>query len=270
MTTPTTVDERRSPVRALALYFGGLIAVYVSGFVMFWPPAGEKPSQLLFLVIMAAPTVGALLARFAGGGRIQWGRPNLWIFAGLIPTVAALGAYMLGAAVGLDSEDSDVLTSALTLAPVAIASASISALGEEIGWRGFLWPLLRGSSSFWKSALILMPIWWVYHVPLIILGWYGQLSHLPAFTVAIIGITLFIGVITDRSRSLWPSVMTHGAWNALVATSFATSKGDEQVPAFTGSGALLGEFGWLAAATTIVLGVAAALWHTRHPQPTQD
>jgi membrane protease YdiL (CAAX protease family) len=251
--------------RQLVWYFGGLIATYVAGLVAFWPDSGEQPGQAIFLVLMFAPTVGAVLARLFGGGRIQWGRPSWWILAGFIPTIAVLGVYLVGAQVGWDLEDSAVLRSALSGAFVAILLSSFSALGEEIGWRGFLWPLLRERSGFWISSLIIGAIWWVYHVPLIILGWYGEVAHLPAFTVAIVGITLFLGVITDRSRSLWPAVITHGAWNALVATSFAASEGNEQVPAFAGSDELMGEFGWLAAATSLVVGIVAALWHTRTP-----
>ncbi|MGB9373650.1 MAG: CPBP family glutamic-type intramembrane protease, partial [Jiangellales bacterium] len=100
-------------------------------------------------------------------------------------------------------------------------------------------------------------------VPLILLGWYGSLAGLAAFTVAIAGFTLFVGVLTDRSSSLWPSVVAHGAWNGLVATSFAATEGVDRVPAFSGSDALLGEFGWLAAVTMFVLGLATAWWHTR-------
>lgn len=263
MRTDTQTPLGGGFVRQLVWYFGGLIATYVAGLVIFWPPSGEQPSPAIFFVLMAAPTVGALLAKFLGGARIQWGRPDWWILAGLIPAVAVLGAYLLGAMLSWDIEDPSVLVRALVAAPMAIFSASISALGEEIGWRGFLWPLLRGRSGFWISTLILVPIWWLYHVPLILFGWYGDIAHLPAFTVAIVGITLFIGVITDRSRSLWPSVVTHGAWNGLVATSFAATEGATKVPAFAGNDALLGEFGWLAASTILVVGLIAALWHTR-------
>jgi hypothetical protein len=102
----------------------------------------------------------------------------------------------------------------------------------------------------------------LYHVPLIVLGWYGSLAGLPAFTVAIIGFTLFVGVITDRSRSMWPSVVAHGAWNALVATSFAVTAGASQrLPAFAGSAVWFGEFGWLAAIASLVAGVGATAWH---------
>jgi membrane protease YdiL (CAAX protease family) len=249
--------------RQLVLYFGGLIAVYVAGLVAFWPESGELPSNSIFFVLMMAPTAGALLA-LVGGGRIQFGRPNLWLLAGLLPAVVALGAYLLGAAAGWFTEDAGVLGAAVVGAPVAILTASISALGEEIGWRGFLWPTLRRHGSFWRITLIVGAIWWLYHVPLILVGWYGTISGLPAFTVAIAGFTMFVGVITDRSRAVWPSMIAHGAWNGLVATSFAVSEGTTRVPAFAGSDALLGEFGWLAAVSMLLLGSVSAWWHLTH------
>lgn len=35
------------------------------------------------------------------------------------------------------------------------------------------------------------------------------------------------------------------------------------MPAFAASDDLMGEFGWLAAVTVLLVGVVAALWHTR-------
>lgn len=264
MTTQTEQPTRRHSLRRqLVWYFVGLFVVYGIGLAAFWPPEGQDPNKSVFLVLMFAPTVGALLAHWAAGGRIQWGRPNWWVFAGLIPTVAALAAYLFGSVVGLDTENASVLTTALTQAPFAIFSAALSAVGEEIGWRGFLWPTLRVRSSYWRVSVIVGGIWWLYHLPMILFGWYGSVEGLPAFTVTIIGFTLFVGVLTDRSRSLWPSVVAHGAWNALVATSFAATEGGESVPAFAGSDALLGEFGWLAAGSMLLVGVIAAVWHMR-------
>ena len=254
---------RPSLGRQLGWYFGGLIAVYAIGMVAFWPPAGEQPDPAIFLVLMFAPTAGALLARFVAKGRIQWGRPNWWLLAGLVPAVAVLGVYLVGVLFGWDTEDPGLLRSALITAPVAIALASVSAAGEEIGWRGFLWPTLRVRDGFWRVSLIVGVIWWIYHVPLVLFGWYGSLAGLPAFTVAIAGFTLFVGVLTDRSKSLWPSVVAHGTWNGLVATSFAATVGGDSVPAFAGSEELMGEFGWLAAITMAILGFVTALWHSR-------
>ncbi len=57
--------ERTDPgrdTRRLVLYFGGLIAVYVAAVAAFW---NAEDKSLLFVLVMFAPTVGALLARFA-------------------------------------------------------------------------------------------------------------------------------------------------------------------------------------------------------------
>ena len=261
---PATDERRTDPSldrRRLVLYAGGLILVYAAALAVFWPSGDDDPTSTIFVFVMFAPTVGALLARFAGPGVIRWGRPSWWILAGLIPTAAALVAFLFGAAVGIVSEEPSVLTMALSSAAVSITIASLSAVGEEIGWRGFLWPLLRGRFDFLRTAALVGGVWWLFHVPIILFGWYGTLGGLPAFTVAIAGFTLFVGVLTDRSASIWPSVMAHGAWNALVATSFAASEGAESVPAFSGSDALLGEFGWLAAISSLIVGVAATVWH---------
>ncbi|HET6474898.1 MAG TPA: CPBP family intramembrane glutamic endopeptidase [Thermoleophilia bacterium] len=255
-------DPKRD-ARRLVLYFGGLIVVYAAAVAMFW---GAEDKNGVFLLVMFAPTVGALLARFAGPGVIQWGRPTWWILAGLIPAAAALVAYSLGSLLGLDTVDAQTLVKALAASPLAILTASLSAAGEEIGWRGFLWPLLRRRRSFLFSSLVIAVIWWVYHVPLILLGWYGTRSGILAFTVAIVGITLLLGVITDRSRSVWPSILTHGVWNALVATGFAvTTASGDKLEAFTGGTTWVGEFGWLAALSVLVAGIVATVWHLRVP-----
>ncbi|NTU72505.1 MAG: CPBP family intramembrane metalloprotease [Coriobacteriia bacterium] len=261
---PIAADRTDSSrdTRRLALYFGGLIVVYAIAVAAFW---NAEQKDGVFLAVMFAPTAGALLARFAGPGVIRWGRPNWWMIAGLIPAVAALLAYYAGSLLGLDVLAVPVLLASLVGAPMAIASACISAVGEEIGWRGFLWPLLRGRRSFLMASLFTGGVWWVYHVPLILFGWYGQRAGIPAFTVAIIGFTLFVGVLADRSKSVWPSVIAHGAWNALVSTGFEAVSGTGLTPAFTGSTMWVGEFGWLAAIASLIVGVSAAVWHLRQP-----
>ncbi len=248
-------DDRRTDPRRdgrrLVVYFVGLIAVYVAAAVALQP--SSVPGDVWALGVMLAPTAGALLARYLGPGVIVWGRPNRWILAGLLPGVAGLTGYWIAAQAGVISVDNQLLGATLAGAVVGIGTACISAAGEEIGWRGFLWPLTRRRLTFLPATLIVTAIWWLYHVPIIILGWYGSMDGLPAFTVAILGFGAFVGVITDRSRGIWASVLAHGTWNALVATSFSA--------AFTGDGTLMGEFGWIAAISMVVLGAVSVAWH---------
>jgi len=259
-----TTDQRTGPTRdgrRLAWYFGTLLVVYIGAIIVWWPTGDADPNPLMFLVVMYAPLVGALLARFVGPGIIEWGRPSWWIFAGLIPSAAVLGVFLVVAGLGMGIEQTGLLRSALIGSAGLVIQACVLAFGEEVGWRGFLWPLLRMRFGFLLTALAVGIVWWIYHVPFIFLGWYGSMSGLPAFTVAIAGFTLFVGVITDRSRSVWPSVLAHGAWNALVATTFAVEIDGAMTPAFSGPDYITGEFGWLPAVTMLTVGVLAAWWH---------
>lgn len=112
---------------------------------------------------------------------------------------------------------------------------SIFALGEEIGWRGFLWPLMRRRLTFIASTAIMAGVWRIYHTGLTFARWYGVQRGIPAFTLALLGFVLFVGVLTERSRSVWPSVLADGSWNARVASYFSSS-GNAEDRIFTGSG----------------------------------
>jgi membrane protease YdiL (CAAX protease family) len=261
-------DRRTDPTRdrrRLAWYFGVLITVYVGAIFLSWPSAGDDPNEWLFPVVMYAPLVGALFARYLGPGVIQWGRPSWWILAAAVPPIAVLGALFAASAMDLGVKANGSLQTSVAALGGPLLLASLLALGEEVGWRGFLWPLLRNRYGFLLSSFAVGVVWLIYHVPFVLLGWYGTVSGLPAFTLALAGFTLFVGVITDRSRSVWPSVVAHGAWNALVATTFAVHIDGSRIPAFSGTEHILGEFGWLPAVVMAVIGAGASWWHLNRP-----
>lgn len=144
-------------------------------------------SDGFFLAALYAPTCRALTAWAAAGESIQRGRINWWMLAGLLPVAAGLVAYLAAAAVGLVDLVPGALPAALAAAPLAILGNCVSAFGEEVGWWGFLWPLLRDRSSFWRSSAMVGGVWWLYHAPLVLLGWYGSVAGLIAFTAALVG-----------------------------------------------------------------------------------
>lgn len=268
MPDQTPVSARIDPAldtRRLLLYFGGLITVYVAAVVIGNPRWGGGEDQLSKVAfgVMFAPAIGAALASVFGPGIIRFGKLSWWIFAAYLPTLAVLVMTFAASAVGLVDLHWDGFRWVLGLVSFGSCAA---ALGEEIGWRGFLWPLLRRRSSFVVTTAIMWLVWLGYHVPMVIGGLYGSVGGLPAFTVSMAGFVMFVGVLTERSRSIWPSVLAHGMWNELVSTRFSGGPALHQM--FTGSDALLGEFGWLAALAMLALGVATAAWHVR--TPTRD
>ena len=274
-------DDPRYDSRRVVVYFLGLIAFYAVVVAVARPGQGEVSK--VALGVMFAPTVGALAAVLFAHGRIRFGRLTKHIFLAFVPPLVILVTTWAASTVTDVSVNPEKLASVVMLAPVFALMGSLSAIGEEIGWRGFLWPLFRRHTGFWVSSLIMLPIWWLYHLPAVLFWGYGSIGGLPAFTVAITGFIMFVGVLTDRARAIWPSVLAHGAWNGMVATAFFVSLSDQPAIAcndgvcpdftggdylFTGPQTLLGEFGWIAAVTMLLLGLAAGWWHMRHPLGT--
>ena len=123
-----------------------------------------------------------------------------------------------------------------------------AALGEEIGWRGFLYPQLKTRLGRKKGCLLGGVIWGAWHWPLIwLIGYeYGAAAGNAAgyFGSPVAGMLLFCvimagwGVLHDRlyekSGSIWLPSLFHGAINAAAALPLAVCLTD------TGSVRLLG------------------------------
>ena len=113
----------------------------------------------------------------------------------------------------------------VTYAPVVNA---LVALGEEIGWRGFLYPQLKTRFGRKKGWLLGGVIWGAWHWPLIWLIGYeygaaaGNAAGYLGFPVT--GMLLFcvftagLGILHDwlyeKSGSIWLPAILHGAINA--------------------------------------------------------
>jgi len=99
-----------------------------------------------------------------------------------------------------------------------------SALGEEIGWRGFLVPELSKTVGFTSTALISGLIWSLWHYPILIFAdynagtatWYALLC----FTVLVIAISFVFAWIRLKSGSLWTGALLHASHNLYVQAIF--------------------------------------------------
>lgn len=115
-----------------------------------------------------------------------------------------------------------LLAAALTVPCVSLVSGP---LGEELGWRGYLYPTLCGWLPRWKAMLLTGVVWGIWHTPLLIMGWdYGTayagypVGGIVVMTLCTVCMGAFQCWLTDRSGNIWPSVLAHGALN--VAFSF--------------------------------------------------
>uniref|UniRef100_A0A7C4F8X4 CPBP family intramembrane metalloprotease n=1 Tax=Thermofilum pendens TaxID=2269 RepID=A0A7C4F8X4_THEPE len=200
---------------------------------------------------MYTPTVGALLALRLSGRSLREElagylgistRAVLHYFASPLLVYLALGVYvLLGLVAGLvDLGKPERLllpllqqlqpTAAAELARllllVQVASAYIAAvtvnaffaLGEEIGWRGYMYRRL-GSQPNLRSIVAIGVTWGLWHATAI-----GLLGHnypelrwagVPLFTLFCILLSAVMLPLVTHARSILPAVSLHGALNAL-------------------------------------------------------
>ena len=118
--------------------------------------------------------------------------------------------------------------SSITYAPLINMFA---ALGEEIGWRGFLYPQLEAGFGRRKGWLLGGFIWGAWHWPLIwLIGYeYGAAAGNPAgyagfpisgmllFAVFAAGLGILHGWLYEKSGTIWVPSLLHGAINGAAA-----------------------------------------------------
>lgn len=96
------------------------------------------------------------------------------------------------------------------------------AIGEEIGWRGFLYPELRKGFGRVKTWLIGGVIWGAFHFGAILAGGYEygfDYIGVPvlgpiAFTFCCISLGVLHEIIYDRTKCIWFTALFHGGFNA--------------------------------------------------------
>jgi uncharacterized protein len=90
-----------------------------------------------------------------------------------------------------------------------------SALGEEIGWRGYVLPRLQSRMSALSAALLIAPIWGLWHLPLWLTG---DPVKTPTFYVAFFAAVfpmsvLLTWVYNSTGGSLLMVVILHATVN---------------------------------------------------------
>jgi uncharacterized protein len=134
------------------------------------------------------------------------------------------------------------LVLALTLAPLFNV---LFALGEELGWRGFLLPRLLGAGlNQWVALSLSGAVWGLWHSPVILMG--GNYPDHPYVGVLLMtGFCVLLGIIFGwlrlASGSVWAPTLAHGSLNAVTSTPLLLL-----TPVDTAlGGTLLGLIGWI-------------------------
>ena len=209
----------------------------------------------------------------------KWPVKNYAIQSWLVPLLYATVAYAivwcfrLGGFPNHEFMDSLAARMGLRTSPLAstmvyillagtfgLVRSMASALGEEIGWRGFLVPQLFKSIGFTGTALLSGVVWACWHYPLLIWGdynsgtptWYG----LTCFTVMVISVSFIFAWMRLKSGSLWTGALLHASHNLYIQGIFTPLTRDTGKTAW-----FIDEFG--AVLPLVALGFAIYFWRRR-------
>ena len=114
---------------------------------------------------------------------------------------------------------------------------SFAALGEELGWRGYMMPKLIELMGMPKAIIIGGIIWGLWHAPLTCVGHNFGMDY-PGFPyVGIVLMCLFctalgtvLMYVTIKTNSIWPAAFMHAVNNTMPSVLLLFLKQDVDIP----------------------------------------
>ncbi len=107
----------------------------------------------------------------------------------------------------------------VTYAPVF---NGLIALGEEVGWRGVMYPMLRDKLGKTKGRILGGIIWGAWHWPVMILAgyeyglsyWGAPFVGMALFCLCTVAMGILLDVLYEKTNCIWVPAVMHGAFNA--------------------------------------------------------
>lgn len=283
-TVDVTAQERGAAWKAIGIFMALMLALSA----VFDTLMAQRGAMSLLLVtgIMWSPGIAAILTCLLlrrpiaslpwrwGAWRWNWLAWALPIGYGLVMYVPVwllgLGGSGFPNAETLADFSSQIVSGDVNIAAVVfcvilmgtlgVVASAARALGEEIGWRGFLIWEMRKVMPFWAVGLLSGLIWAVWHWPGILFTDYNAgtgnfVLQMALFTLSIVPMGIVYAYLAFRSGSLWPAVILHAAHNLFLQRIFTplTVEGD-------GTHLYIDEFGILLPVVSVLL---AAYFHWR-------
>lgn len=231
---------------------------------------------------MWSPGTAAVLTQLLFQGSImdfgwRWGERRYLIAGWGIPLLYGLAIYGATWITGFGGFQVKTITvggiripfiaSLLLQETLLLIPASLAALGEELGWRGFLVPELMKATSFTKAALMTGAIWAVWHYPAIIFADYNSDAplwfQLSTFSISVVGMSVYTAWLRLRARSIWPLVLWHGNHNVLIQGLFLNMTTHRNLTKY-----IVDDFGIGLTIASIALGYM--FWARRHELQNSD
>ena len=215
--------------------------------------------SIILMIAMFMPFLGVLIARIPlkgmGWGPHLKGRIRYLFFALWVPALLSIIGGVLFFAFFPDAFDFEFLTlrgilegtgtlqqleeQGLTM-PMYLLITTIQAvtyapfvsmfvtLGEEVGWRGALYPYLKEKLGVTKGRIVGGTIWGAWHWPVMIFAGYeygkGYIGAPVLGPIVFCICTVMMGILFDyvyeKTETIWLPSLMHGATNAFTIFAY--------------------------------------------------
>lgn len=214
-----------------------------------------EPTGLLYTGLLALCMFSPLAGTWLASGGLKRDKSGInwklgisgksiggWLSAWFGPAVLAL----LGAALyfllfpsrfdgALSTLNDQLLAQGYSVSPWVIAGVSLVqsityapfinmffALGEEVGWRGWMTPFLCKRHGRTKGLVLSGVIWGAWHWPLILLAgynfgsgyWGAPFTGALVMCLSCVALGILLSYLYEKTESVWAPALAHGAFNA--------------------------------------------------------
>jgi membrane protease YdiL (CAAX protease family) len=223
---------------------------------------------------MWLPAVGRLVATRTVDRGFQppmplrnWGSPKPLVIIIPLATILTIYsiAYGVAALIGVEQEQPRWVGPkqiAINMVITGVIHGTLTlfgALGEELGWRGYMLPRLDQLGVRGSLGIVAL-VWTIYHIPLIIAGGYvftGSFAiSVLLFFLLIIGSNLVWSIGTYALRSIWVAVWLHTFHNTISQALLPKILGE-------GDPSILGESGLLPGGVYLIAAALCWAWIRR-------
>ena len=209
-----------------------LTKLIITVFLISW--VGVTPSLLLAydinipsyiksleILMTLGPILGAVIFIYKSSGRsgqVEFFKRILWykasikviLFIFLLPIAVSFLSSIIGLQLSNSPWPENYSSSTIISNGIIIFLMYLLLNREELVWRGLVFDRFLKSNGFVKSCLKIIPIWWLFHIPLFLYPDGHQAgSGILEFTCIVVAQTFILGwIYLKTSRSLFMSIFT--------------------------------------------------------------
>lgn len=240
----------QSARRGLIVYFAMLIPLTILSYVLM------MRTPMFGLLLMWAPGLSSIFARLVlregisnislrfGGKQTLKSLPFILLFPVVIGLLAYGTAWITGLVQYVNPDSiiqgsSGVIFAGTILFQMFAGTAIgiISSSGEELGWRGYMLTRLI-NAGVPRPILTSGIIWGVWHLPAMLFANYYSGPYLALsvmlFMISVTSFSYLISHLRLTTGSIWPAILLHACWNAVIQGAFDVSSSGKNALLWTG------------------------------------